>query len=202
MKVKQYFIWASIFCSSLSSAQSQEPVNSGWGFAGYVQSISIDSKVAESQGIDDSATIIGFTGERYTNANNRTLHLGLDILIYGDNAGFSQETENELSGDRQTSDSSARGFLLFFDYGPRYTFGNNNANSATIRGGISMMVSSERSIGGCTNCDSQDIDVDGGVYALAGIDHSFGSVALGLQVQQYLSGDLGTGIGIKLSSSY
>jgi hypothetical protein len=195
-------ITCGLFSVTINAQDNNTAHSGGWGFSGYVDSQSIDSNVAEEQGIGDSATVVGFAGERYTSANNRTFNIGMDIFIYDDKAGFSQTTKNTSTGSVQDSDSSARGFTLYADYGPRYKFGSNESSFFTVRGGMNLMLSSERSIGNCTDCSSQDIDVDGGIYGLAGIGHSFGSVSIGLQVKQYLSGDLGTGFGIKLSSSY
>jgi hypothetical protein len=196
------FSFVSLLSITAHAENTNLPYTSGWGFSGYVDNQSIDSKVAEQERVDDSAIVVGFAAERYNSANNYTLNLGLDILIYDDKAEFTQETENTWSGDTENSDSAARGFLLYADYGPRFKFGADNANYFTVRGGFSIMISSDRSIGNCTNCWSEDIDIDGGAYGLLGIGHSFGSVSLGLQAKQYLTGDLGTGIGIKLSSSY
>ena len=186
---------------SLSSSAFAEGT-SGWGFSGTVDNISVDSKVADSQYIGHSLTAVSFAGERYNSENNRTFNVGLNILMYDDKAGFSQTTQSSWGGDVQESDSSARGFLLFADYGPRFKFGQDQANYVTARGGFSAMLSSDRSIGNCTDCDTQDIEVDGGLYGLVGVGHSFGSFTLGVQLTQYLSGDLGTGVGIKLASSY
>jgi len=176
--------------------------DSGWGFSVYANNLSIESTAAKREGVGDSATTLGLAAERYSSENNRILNLGIEIVPYNDRARFSQTTKSSPTGEINDSTSSADAVLLFVDYGPRFKFGQDQTNHVTVRGGISAMVSSERGIDNCTNCASEKIDIEGGFYGLVGVGHSFGGFTLGLQLQQYITGDLGTGVGIKLSSSF
>ena len=69
-------------------------------------------------------------------------------------------------------------------------------------GGLSGIFFSERSISSCSNCYSEDIDIDGGLYGVLGVGHKLGYFDIGLQFHQYFTGDLDNGFRLKLSSSF
>jgi hypothetical protein len=72
----------------------------------------------------------------------------------------------------------------------------------SVRGGVSGILGSERSISNCRNCYSEDIEIDGGVYGVLGIGQTLGNLDLSLQFQQYFSGDLDNTLRLKLSGAF
>jgi hypothetical protein len=105
-------------------------------------------------------------------------------------------------GDEGYEESDANALMLFAEYGPKYRFGQDNMSFFTVRGGVSGMLASERSISNCSNCYEEDIEIDGGVYGVLGIGQTLGSLDLSLQFQQYLSGDLDNTVRLKLSGAF
>jgi len=204
-------ITSSLLALSLCSAltQAATPTNrpaanaptSAWSWSGHIDHVNIDAEAAWLQGIDEGATAIGFAAERYTNESEMTLSLGASILLYNDNDEFAQYVRSYW-GNESYSESDASGLMLFAEYGPKYRFGADNLSFFTVRGGASAILGSERSISNCSNCYSEKIDIDGGVYGLLGIGQTFGSLDWGLQFQQYFSGDLDNAIRLKISGAF
>lgn len=173
----------------------------GWSWSGHVDHVTIDSEAAAGQWIEDSATAIGGAAEYYSSKSENTLVLGASVLLYRDNAEFAQYVE-DYWGDVDYTESDATAFMLFAEYGPKYRFGQDNMSFFTVRGGVSGILASERGISNCSNCYSEDIEIDGGVYGVLGIGQTLGSLDLSLQFQQYFSGDLDNSIRLKLSGAF
>jgi hypothetical protein len=196
---------ASLLAASAFAAPSNNNPNNmdytGWSWSGHVDHVTIDSQAAAEQWIEDSATAIGGAAEYYSSKTENTLVLGASILLYRDNAEFAQYVE-DYWGDVDYTESDATAFMLFAEYGPKYRFGQDNMSFFSVRGGVSGILASERSISNCRNCYSEDIEIDGGVYGVLGIGQTLGSLDLSLQFQQYLSGDLDNTIRLKLSGAF
>ena len=196
---------ASLFASSAFAANSNNNPNNaeytGWSWSGHVDHINIDKQAAAEQWIKDTATAVGGSAEYYSSKTENTLVLGASFLFYRDNAEFAQYVE-DYWGDIDYSESDANAFMLFAEYGPKYRFGQDNMTFVTVRGGISGILGSERSISDCRNCYSEDIDIEGGVYGVLGIGQTLGSLDLSLQFQQYFSGDLDNSIRFKISGAF
>lgn len=173
----------------------------GWSWSGHVDHVTIDSQAAAEQWIEGTATAIGGAAEYYSSKTENTLVLGTSILFYRDNAEFSQYVE-DYWGDTDYSESDATAIMIFAEYGPKYRFGQNNMSFFTVRGGVSGMLYSERAISSCSNCYSEDIDIEGGAYGVLGVGQTLGSLDLSVQFQQYLSGDLDNTIRLKLSGAF
>lgn len=93
--------------------------------------------------------------------------------------------------------------LLYAATGPLWTLGEKQDTFAYLQGGVSGVFGSERSIGNCSNCFSEDIDISGGLFAKAGLVKNVSkSIALGFQLTQYLSGDIDNSLGLVLSSRF
>lgn len=204
--LKTYFLGASLLAAtSLAAAPyNNNPNNAdytGWSWSGHVDHVTIDSKAAAEQWIEDSATAIGGAAEYYSSKTENTLVLGASVLLYRDNAEFAQYVE-DYWGDVDYTESDATAFMLFAEYGPKYRFGQDNMSFFTVRGGVSGILASERGISNCSNCYEEDIEIDGGVYGVLGIGQTLGSLDLSLQFQQYLSGDLDNTIRLKLSGAF
>ena len=192
---------ASSFAASPQNNSAPAADRTGWSWSGHVDHVTIDAEAARAQGINEGATAIGGAAEYYSTASENTLSLGTSILFYRDNAEFSQYVESYW-GDEEYSESDANALMLFAEYGPKYRFGQHNTGFLSVRAGVSAILGSERSISNCSNCYSEDIDIDGGVYGLLGIGQTLGRLDLSLQYQQYLSGDLDNTVRLKLSSAF
>jgi hypothetical protein len=182
--------------SAFADPTPKEQSFSGWSWSAHVGTMNIDSKVAKQQGIDDSAWTIGLAAERYSSDSSLTFVLGAEFIGYDDMYSFSQETNKGNKG------SDANGELIYAEFGPRVPFGKDSSNYFIAHAGVSGMLSSERGISYCEDCYSEDIDVTGGLYGVLGVGHSFGNFELGLQFQQYFSGDLDNSLRLRISSSF
>ncbi|MCE3253400.1 MAG: hypothetical protein K0Q67_2420 [Cellvibrio sp.] len=197
---------ASLFTAGAFAAvpSNNNPNNSdytGWSWSGHVDHITIDSQAAAEQFIEDSATAIGGAAEYYSSKTENTLVLGMNFLFYRDNAEFAQFIE-DYWGDVDYTESDATAFMLFAEYGPKYRFGQDNMSFFTVRGGVSGMLYSERAISYCSDCYSEDIDIDGGLYGVLGIGQTLGSLDISLQFQQYFTGDLDHSLRLKISGAF
>ena len=193
-----------LICSQLAIAQSgnSAPVRqTGWSFSGHADHVNIDKEAAAEQWIEDSAFAIGGAAEYYSSDSENTLTLGASILFYRDNAEFSQYVE-DWWGYEDYEESDANAFMLFAEYGPKYRFGQDNMSFFSVRGGVSGILGSERSISNCSNCYSEDIEIDGGVYGVLGVGQTLGSIDVSLQFQQYFSGDLNNVFRLKISGAF
>jgi hypothetical protein len=194
----------SLLASTAFAAPNNNPNNAdytGWSWSGHVDHVTIDSQAADEQWIKDTATAVGGSAEYYSSKTENTLVLGASILFYSDKAEFAQYVE-DYWGDVDYSDSDANAFMLFAEYGPKYRFGRDNMTFFSVRGGVSGILGSERSISNCRNCYSEDIEIDGGVYGVLGIGQTLGNLDLSLQFQQYFSGDLDNTLRLKLSGAF
>lgn len=188
--------------SQLALAQSNNQARqTGWSWSGHVDHINIDKQAAAEEWIEDTALAIGGAAEYYASDRESTLSLGTSFLFYRDNAAFSQYIE-DYWGDESYEESDAYAFMLFAEYGPKYRFGRDNMSFFSVRGGVSAIFGSERSITNCRNCYSEDIEIDGGAYGLLGIGQTLGAVDISLQFQQYFSGDLDNTLRLKISGAF
>jgi hypothetical protein len=167
-----------------------------WAFTFGVEQVVFDKEQAWHEGIDDSAPALILEGEYFFHSHY-SLTLGLAFLPYDDDATFSQDT----TGGYKNSDAS--GMPIYGELGYKRFFGANAKTYITARAGVSAMISSERSISNCTNCYEEDIDIDGGVYAMLGAGVRLGhSWTLGLHYKNYFSGDIDNAVGIAFSYGY
>ncbi len=180
----------------IASAAPKEQAYSGWSWSAHLGTLNIDSKIAEEQGVEDSAFIIGAAAERFSSDSILTFLVGFDLISYEDNFSFSQETNK----GEKSSDASAA--MIYAEFGPKLPFGKESNNYFIAHVGLSGILSSERSIGYCTDCYSESIDIDGGAYGVLGVSHSFSRVEIGLQYQQYFSGDLDNSLRFNIATTF
>ncbi|MCP4442065.1 MAG: hypothetical protein GY810_24410, partial [Aureispira sp.] len=65
------------------------------------------------------------------------------------------------------------------------------------------VVDASRSVGLCSNCPGEDIEIKGGAFFKATYLYSFSGMALGLQITKYITGDsFDQSYGIVLSTPY
>lgn len=168
-----------------------------WSFGGYLESLSLNSEKAAREGIDDSALALGFNAD-YFSDGPMSVSLGSAWVKYDDNRGFDQQVEvvgGFDDGDIQTASSDASAFLVYADAGPRFTFGRSSYFSA--KAGFTAFFASERAIGNCSDCFSEDIDIDGGAYIQTAFGHSFDRVSIGFVYNQYLDDNKGVSDGFR-----
>lgn len=137
--------------------------------------------------------------------NDWVTSLGVDIIFYDDNNEFSQDVIGDglfNDGEHSRESSSAMGFLLSAASGYQWVFGKENKAALQLQGGFSAMLSSERSISNCSDCRSEDIDIDGGAFVRAKLLGTGSTIKYGLVLTQYVNGDLGTAVGFQIGSDF
>jgi len=180
----------------MAETVKQAPVYSGWSWSAHVGNLNIDSKVAAQEKIESSAWVLGAAAEHYSSDSSLTFLIGFDFIGYGDKRPFDQNTTDGW----KKSDASAA--MIYAEFGPRIPFGKDDANHFIAHVGMSGIFSSERGISYCSNCDTVSIDVNGGLYGVLGVYHSFNSFDLGLQFQQYFSGDVDNSLRVHIATSF
>ncbi|RZA06065.1 MAG: hypothetical protein EOO68_05660 [Moraxellaceae bacterium] len=197
------FLVAGLLSAASSLTLAADEVYNGWSWAAHVDHINISDDVANRPDVlvGDTATALGVAAEYFTGGNNMTYSVGLNYIFYNDNNEFSQYIDDYWSGYGY-EESDAGGFMAYVEVGPEYHFGADGLSFFTVRGGYSGIFSSERSISNCDNCYSEDINIDGGAYGVLGVGRSLGYLNVGVQFQQYFSGDLNNAIRLTLSGSF
>ncbi len=113
-------------------------------------------------------------------------------MDYDDNAPCSEYVEQIGGwddGDISRESSDAKALLWSISFGPKFYLGAQQSTFAYIQGGYGLITSSERSISPCDDCPSQDIDIEGGLFASGGIKTNLDVISLGLDYKQYLNDD-------------
>lgn len=175
----------------------------GWSFAGRVYFDQVDSAAAKKEGIKDSMTTLQLAGDY--NSQKWKTSLWLDILMYSDQRPFSQWVEGSgwsNNGDISRESSTAGGMTLGVATGPQWVFGANGDNVAYLQGGFNAVIRSTREISSCSNCYSEDINIDGGALVVSGVEHHGENWFVGANLRHHLSGDLKTGFGLTLGYKF
>lgn len=181
------------------SALTANTAFADWSFGGYLENISLDPEKAAQEGIEDSALALGFNAD-YFSDGLMTVSLGSALVMYDDNREFSQRVEvvgGFDDGDERTESSEASAMLIYADVGPRFTFGGDDSSYFSAKAGFSTFFASERSIGSCSDCYSENIDIDGGAYIQTALGHSFKRASIGFVYTQYLDDDKGVSDGLR-----
>ncbi|VUD47791.1 hypothetical protein TDB9533_01098 [Thalassocella blandensis] len=130
------------------------------GFVLSLGGVSFDRDVAAEEGVEDTALYMKFGWEgRYY--NNVILGLGFAAFGYSDNDSFNQWTEDTW-GDEEYTSSSAAALNYYGELG--YGFELAPEVSLDLIVGMETVLSSERSINNCSDCYSEDIDIESGRY--------------------------------------
>lgn len=172
-----------------------------WGITGSHNTF--DESVF-AQGIEDSATGFGFELDYEKSGWYTTV--SAEYLAYDDNLTFRQKvigTGWANKGDSSTKSSNASGLLMGMASGVVRYYGESNDIGLYAQGGINIMARSERTIEACSNCSSQDIDIDGGLFIKTGVKKKFGRMNIGLHAKYYLSGDsLNSTLALSIGSDF
>lgn len=149
--------------------------------------VNFDDRIAVGEGVEDSGVYIdfGWEGRFY---NNVILGAGISAFGYSDNDSFNQWTEDDWGDDEYSSSSAAAvNFYGELGYGVELT----RMLSLDLIGGFEAVLSSERSISGCSNCYSEDIDIDSGPYIAPRLRFKpWSHWMFAVSYQSYLSGDV------------
>lgn len=169
-----------------------------WAFNFGVEQVSFDKEQAASPNarIDDSATGLILEGE-YFFSSHYSATVGIEFLQYDDDASFTQNTTDGYKN------SDASGMPIYGELGYKRFFGPGDRTYVTARAGMSIMLASDRSIANCSNCEEQDIEIDGGFYGMAGLGVRLGqNWALGAHYKSYFTGDIENAVGVSVSYGY
>ena len=187
-----------IFTTNAYAQDSTFDPAGSWAFNFGLEQVSFNKEQAASPSaqIDDSAIGLIFEGE-YFFSSHYSATVGMEYLAYDDNGSFTQNTTDGYKS------SDASGIPIYGELGYKRFFGENERAYVTARAGMSIMVSSERSISYCSDCAEQDIEIDGGFYGMAGLGVRLGhNWALGAHYKSYLTGDIENAVGVSVSYGY
>lgn len=188
-----------IVVAGLMLALNIPAAHADWSIGGYLESLSLDTEKASEEGIEDSANVFGFV------ANDQQgllmVSMGLGIIVYKDNEEFKQAVQY-FNDDIDTESSDATGLLLHFDVGPRFQLGQSRASYFALKGGIGKVAASERSISNCSNCYSEDINIDGGPYVQAALGVGSDNLGVALQFSKYTNEEKGLSSGLRVAISW
>ncbi len=177
----------------IESATNRMANSNGWFFSGGY--FTLDTANADAELIDDEAFAISFGWEGHD--NSFVYGLGISGLFLSDNDSFSQVVESNFGGVT-TASSTADSFGIFGEVGYSHAFNSSN-NSFELLGGFEF-TSASRSIANCSNCYSEDINLDSGLYIKPRIrfygDNGF---IFSIAYQHYLSGDIDGGVSLRFS---
>lgn len=205
-KLAGVLVLSALFSSQLAAQQVVVPADDEmgkWEFRGALINNAFDQEKSYVEGIDDSALSLLIAGD-YIKSGFRTT-LFVEMFMYDDKYGFSQWVEGSgwyNNGDVSQESSDASGVSLGALFGPQWQFGEDNQAVAYVQGGFNAMVSSERGIASCSDCYSEDIDIEGGALVQAGVERNVGSFTLGVVARSHLSGDLGSSLGLTIATGF
>lgn len=180
----------------LTQANPAEQERTFWDLGFELGGISLDSAEAEAQGVEDGAGVLAFLAN-YHRAQ-WLISLGLEIIAYEDTENFTVIVRDSF-GDEYRADSDASGIVLSAAAGPQWYLGSDQEINLFTQLGLAAIVNSEREISRCSDCPSQDIELDAGPYVAAGASYYFNNFGIGLVAQTYLSGDFNSSLRIRFS---
>ena len=147
--------------------------------------VSIDSVAAGKENIKDSGSYIRLGAESIPKP--WFFGGGISGIFYSDKVGFSQTVKDQY-GTISNAKSSASSTNLFGEAGYSYSLADHF--KVELLAGYEFVLSSSRSIDNCTDCASQDIKIDAGLYLTPRIKLAIDNYSISLSVQQFLTGDV------------
>jgi len=169
--------------TSFSVAQAETDHYTTWRLS--VDSVSLSSDAANQQAIGDGITGLGVALD--FKRGQLVGGFGLFGGPVDDDNGFSQLVQDQ-NGDISVADSSTSAISFFAEAGGSFNY-EGKAYLDVVGGFQTLSIS--RSISNCSDCDSVDLDVDGGLYIKPRVKVPFGDKYLGsLSYTSYLSGDI------------
>ncbi len=193
-----------MFSANLSANAAELFERGDWSLGGSLSYFNLDTEQAAKLGISENAFSVGVK-VNYLQESWLTTLSG-QALIYNDKNSFREDVEGTgifNNGDFDIKSSDASGAIFSIATGGYWRFGDKGSLSFLTQVGLSSVVASERSIAECSNCRSEDIDLDGGAFVKVAVAKKLESVNIGLQATQYVSGDgLKNSIGVTLSTTF
>ncbi len=184
------------FAQDNSENNSQEKWlnSSGWGVS--LGSISIDPVVAAEGNIGDSAQYI--SGYWQGQHDNFLMATGFGFLILDDKLDVSYTTEDQF-GNVEDSSASASGIDFYFEGGYRYNVAKFNFD---ILAGYEYM-SADRSVSNCSDCPSDDITLEAGLYVKPRIGVAVNSKwSVEMSYVAYTAADIESNLGFSATYTY
>lgn len=180
----------------IASKEVRSFSNVGWKFGAYLSRVNIDADVASTEAVDESANSLGFTGQ-YFFRPEAYVSFGIEAMILDDDNTFSQVVENTFTGDTEVLESTAMTIPLELEAGYSLSFDAGKPVMLALNSGYTQVLASGREIANCADCDEEDIDIDGGLYAGVLLGLNFNPVwSAQLRFRNYLSGDFENSLGI------
>lgn len=142
-------------------AEEQQQNSSGGFYFGW-QTGSISESAASKNGIGDSAGTLYFGGESVT--NGVLFGGGIGLVTFDDKSSFDVRVEDQY-GNESTESANASGADFYIESGYRFTTLAENIDFDVL-GGFSYITAS-RSVDNCSDCPSDDLSLDGGLYLKA-----------------------------------
>lgn len=169
----------------------------GWSFGLNFDRLSLNQDAANRDDIQlqREADVLGISAEYFTSDSDMTYAVGLNYIAYGDNNPFFYE---HRSGYYEQSDAHA--FMVYGEAGPKFRLGRDGMTFVNVKMGVSSIFGSERSIE--CDCVSEELNLDGGLYGVLGLGHSFGWLDVAVNFQQYFTGDFDNSLGLKFSTTF
>ena len=165
---------------------------SDWGVALHLGQLHLDPVAAKRLRFNENATTLSFAGEKSWNDYNLSLSTGLNIMLYGDKVGFSQNTTKGVMK------SSTSGGSFFIQAGPQIRLGDDTMK-VFLHGGYNQIISNSRNITECYNCYSESVKLKSGAYIATGIGYTIKNIDCGIQYVKYASGDFKDNIGLSVA---
>ena len=153
------------------------------------------------EGVEEKAKSFGMYAA-YRTDNIIEIGMGLSFISFDDKEGFSQAVEGVglfNDGDVSTESSSADGGMIYLDIGPQFDVLDDKVSLSTKLG--ASYINASRSISNCSDCASEDIDIESGAYFLANAGYNFSWGTVGLGYTSYFS-DEGLSDTLKLMFRY
>jgi hypothetical protein len=155
---------------------------------------SLEKNNAAAEGVGSNATFIklGWEGQK----GSLTYAIGMEAFLLSDKDSFNVTVEDGF-GDVSTQSSTAEGYGVYGELGYSVPFSNNM--KIDLMGGLDLLWAS-RGVGNCSDCPSEDVNLDGGLYLeprLRIINESGFNFSIGYR--SYLSGDIENGFSLNFS---
>ncbi|MCO7226911.1 hypothetical protein [Pleionea sp. CnH1-48] len=128
-----------------------------WGIS--AGTINFNPALAAREGVDESAVHLDFVWHQQE--DSFVYGGGITGILYSDNESFSVDVIDGF-GDHRRASSSASGFGLFGEIGYSFNWKPKSVHLGAMIGVEKIW--SERGISNCTDCPSENINIDSGFY--------------------------------------
>jgi len=174
--------------------EESNSLNNSSGFAFSIGHFNLDSDNSAQEGIGDSGTFLKFGWE--AQQSHLAYGFGLSGLLLKDNDSFNVTVENNF-GSQYSSSSSVDAFGFYGELG--YSLPMGESSKFDLMGGIDLLWAN-RGIANCTDCPSEDVNLDGGLYVEPRLTFvNDGSFNFSIAYRHYPDSDIEGGINLNFS---